>query len=1221
MPTPQIPSQNRASSSKFNSHKKWQFWVDRGGTFTDLVALCPDGTLKTHKLLSENPDCYEDPALHGIREILGLPKTASLPTDQIDVIKMGTTVATNALLERQGQRTVLITTTGFADALKIGYQTRPDIFALDIQPTAQIYQDVIEAHERVAADGEIIIPLNETALLLKLSKAYAEGIKSCAIVFMHGYRFPGHELQAAKMARKIGFKNVSVSHEVSPLISLIGRGDTTVVDAYLSPVLNKYIKRFSNQTGGIRLLFMKSDGGLTDAKQFCGKDAILSGPAGGINAMAATGKAAGFKNIIGFDMGGTSTDVSHYSGEFERRYETVVAGVRVRVPMLNIHTVAAGGGSILHFDHGRFKVGPESAGANPGPASYGRGGPLTITDCNVQLGKLQPEFFPKVFGKNANQPLDCQAVEKKFKALVKKIKNQTGQVMTLENIAEGFLNVASQNMAAACRKISTERGFDVSNYVLNCFGGAGGQHACLVADALGMTKILLNPYAGVLSAYGMGLAPITIIKEQTIEATLNPETLSLAQQFFVKKEIEGIRQLKAQGIDQQQISIQHKLHIKYHGTDSTLLTDFTDVQQIKQQFESLHRKQFGFVMEDVEFVVAAVQAQIIGNSSTTAFQQISKPNSVTTSTAQQTRLITMACETKETAIYQRDQIPAGHLVLGPAIILETVSTIVVEPGWTALLKDNGDIIMERTAPLITDKIINDKNQSATIDPVRLEIFNNRFMSIAEQMGVTLRNTAYSTNIKERLDFSCALFDLNGGLVANAPHVPVHLGSMGESVRAVLSDCGPSIKPGDVYMLNSPYNGGTHLPDITVVTPVFNDKKTAIIFYVASRAHHADIGGITPGSMPPDSRSIEQEGILIDVFKLVENDRFLESKCQQLLQSGPYPSRNAKQNMLDLKAQIAANAKGSQELLSMAHEFGEKTVADYMSSIQDNAEQQVRSVIGLLKSGQFELTMDGGAKIKVSIDIDHKTKSACIDFTGTSSQQPNNFNAPKAITHAAVLYVFRALIQSDIPLNEGCMRPLTIITPVGTMLNPVTPAAVVAGNVEVSQCITDALFAALGIMASSQGTMNNFTFGDMDHQHYETICGGGGAGPDFGGAHAVHTHMTNSRLTDAEILEWRFPVRVDEFSVRQNSGGKGHHTGGDGVVRSIKFLKPMTAAILSGKRQTSPFGMRGGANGKSGINTVTRHDGQQLKLSGCQQIEMQAGDIFHILTPGGGGWGQ
>jgi len=1216
MPIPQPASQNIDSNTKLCNRKKWQFWVDRGGTFTDLVALSPDGMLTTHKLLSENPECYEDAALHGIREILNLPANAPLPTDQIEVIKMGTTVATNALLERRGQRTVLVTTAGFADVLKIGYQTRPDIFALDIQPATQIYEHVVEAQERVGADGKIIKPLNEKDLHQSLSKAYADGLKSCAIVFMHGYRFPEHEQQAAKIARDIGFENVSVSHEVSPMISLIGRGDTTVVDAYLSPILNKYIKRVSDQTGDIRLLFMKSDGGLTDAKQFRGKDAILSGPAGGINAMVATGKYAGFNNIIGFDMGGTSTDVSHYSGDFERRYETVVAGVRVRVPMMNIHTVAAGGGSILHFDHGRFKVGPGSAGANPGPASYGRDGPLTVTDCNVQLGKLQPDFFPQVFGKNADQPLDCKAVEKKFQTLAKKIKKQTGQVMTPENIAEGFLNVASQNMAAACRKISTERGFDVSDYVLNCFGGAGGQHACLVADALGMTKILLNPYAGVLSAYGMGLAPITIIKEQTIEAMLNSETLSLAQQFFAEKEIEGKRQLQAQGINQHNMSIHRKLHMKYLGTDSTLLTEFADVQQIKQQFESMHRKQFGFVMEDVELVVAAVQAQIIGQSGNEIFQQSSKPNIEPTLTALQHRPITMVGETKNTAIYQRDKIPVGHPVHGPAIILETVSTIVVEPGWTALLKNSGDIILQRTSPLITNN-----SQDTSIDPVRLEIFNNRFMSIAEQMGVTLRNTAYSTNIKERLDFSCALFDQNGGLVANAPHVPVHLGSMGESVRAVLAARGTAIEPGDVYMLNSPYNGGTHLPDITVVTPIFNDQQTAIIFYVASRAHHADIGGITPGSMPPDSRSIEQEGILIDVFKLVENGRFLESECQLLLQSGPYPSRNAKQNMLDLKAQIAANAKGSQELLSMGQEFGEKTVADYMSAIQDNAEQQVRSVIDVLKSGQFELTLDGGAKIKVTIDINHTSQSACIDFTGTSSQQPNNFNAPKAITHAAVLYVFRTLIQSDIPLNEGCMRPLTIITPTGSMLNPAPPAAVVAGNVEVSQCITDALFAALGIMASSQGTMNNFTFGDTVHQHYETICGGGGAGHDFGGAHAVHTHMTNSRLTDAEILEWRFPVRVDEFSIRQNSGGKGQQTGGDGVIRSIKFLKPMTAAILSGKRQTSPFGMQGGANGKSGINAVTRHDGQQLKLSGCQQVEMQAGDIFHILTPGGGGWGQ
>jgi len=1199
-----------------SARPRWQFRIDRGGTFTDLVARTPDGNLITHKLLSENPERYADAALQGIRDILGLGPNQPLPVNDIEAIKMGTTVATNALLERQGARTVLVTTKGFHDALQIGHQTRPDIFALEIKTTPRLYETVIEAHERIGSGGEIITPLDQEKLLTQLTATFRQGLRSCAIVFMHGYRHPEHERLAEKIARQAGFENISLSHQVSPTISLIGRGDTTVVDAYLSPVLDHYVSRVSGQTGDIRLQFMKSDGGLTDAKEFRGKDAILSGPAGGINAMAATAKDAGFDKIIGFDMGGTSTDVSHYAGEFERRYETEVAGVRMRVPMTNIHTVAAGGGSILHFEHGRFRVGPDSAGANPGPACYRRGGPLTVTDCNLQLGKLQPDYFPRVFGEHGNQPLDKKIVTDKFNALAAEILNKTGTSMTADAIAEGFLQVACQNMAAACRKISTARGFDISHYVLNCFGGAGGQHACLVADALNMKKILLHPYAGVLSAYGMGLAPVTIMHRETVEAPLDTDTLSQVEKFYRAQKNIGMKNLIKQGAHKEHIETERKLHIKYSGTDSTLLIHHGSVEEITQHFEAAHRQQFGFTMEAVDLMVASAEIEIIAKApdrlktypvtkhKTRKPVPISRPR------------ITMAGQTRNTPVYHRQDLSTEHLIHGPAVILESVSTIVVEPGWLAKLKPGGELVLERK-----DIETQAKYDDTAMDPVRLEIFNNRFMSIAEQMGVTLRNTAYSTNIKERLDFSCALFDGTGALVANAPHVPVHLGSMGESVRAMLKTQGHDIRPGDVFMLNSPYNGGTHLPDITVVTPVFNTDESKILFYVASRAHHADIGGITPGSMPPLSRTIEQEGVLIDVFKLVEKGRFREKQCLKLLNSGTCPSRNPKQNMLDLKAQIAANKKGATELMNLVDETGLDTVTAYMTFIQDNAEQQVRSVIAVLKNGSFELPMDGGAKIRVAIAINHQDRSATIDFTGTSRQQQNNFNAPKAITHAAVLYVFRTLVQSDIPLNEGCMRPLRIITPKGSMLNPDFPAAVVAGNVEVSQCVTDALYAALGIMASSQGTMNNFTFGDDSHQHYETICGGGGAGPDFKGADTVHTHMTNSRLTDPEILEWRFPVRVEEFSVRQQSGGNGLNPGGNGAIRRIRFLHPMTAAILSGRRQTRPFAMKDGHPGKSGVNSVTRSDGTTQILSGCEAVEMAAGDIFSILTPGGGGWGK
>lgn len=1190
----------------------WQFWVDRGGTFTDVIGRAPNGDLITHKVLSENPERYEDAAIQGIRDILNLKPDAPLPCDKIDVIKMGTTVATNALLERAGDRTVLVITKGFRDALRIGYQSRPDIFALKIKLPELLYEHVIEADERVGARGQVYHKLDSQKLEGDLKKSYDDGIRSCAIVLMHGYRYYDHEIIAGKIAKELGFTQISISHHVSPLMRLVGRGDTTVVDAYLSPILRRYVDQVAAQIGDTRLMFMKSDGGLTDARRFEGKDAILSGPAGGIVACAKTAQTAGFDKVIGFDMGGTSTDVCHYAGQFERSFETEVAGVRMQIPMMNIHTVAAGGGSILTFAHGRFKVGPQSAGANPGPAGYRRGGPLTVTDCNIQLGKLQPDFFPKVFGKGGDQPLDPNIVNQKFEALAKRDGHKTAT-----EVAQGFLKVAIENMASACKKISVQRGYDVTTYVLNCFGGAGGQHACLVADALGMTKVLMHPYAGVLSAFGMGLADLTTLKDQSFEDLLTPASVTQIEVLLTDMAKQGTDEILAQGVGNSQITLHKKVRVKYQGTDTALVVDHGNVDHVTAQFKSAHRQQFGFVMDGTPLVVAAVQVEVIGMSDkqsdlTTAPTRAHKEHLQPVSILQ----TYMNNAYHDTPFYDREHMAAEDKINGPAVIMETVSTIVVEPGWQAILTAQNNIILERIEPLPGQVDI-----GTGADPIMLEVFNNLFMSVAEQMGVTLRNTAYSANIKERLDFSCAIFDSGGGLVANAPHVPVHLGSMGASVRAILAKRKGRMKPGDVFMLNNPYEGGTHLPDITLITPVFDKTTAQVIFYVASRAHHADIGGISPGSMPPHSTSITQEGVLIDNFHLVKDGVFLEDKCRALFNGGDFPSRNTNQNILDLKAQVAANEKGLRELFSMVEHFSLSTVQAYMGYVQSNAEEQVRAVIDVLTDGEFSVTSDDGSTVHVAIRIDNKARKATIDFTGTSPQQPSNFNAPKAVTHAAVLYVFRTLIGSDIPLNEGCIKPLTIITPKGTMLNPTYPAAVVAGNVEVSQCVTDALYGALGIMASAQGTMNNFTFGNADHQHYETICGGAGAGDGFAGASAVHTHMTNSRLTDPEVLEWRFPVQLEEFSIRKGSGGQGKWCGGDGVTRRVKFLEPMQAALLANHHTTRPFGLNGGEAAAPGRAWVERANGETDVLTATDQTDVNVGDVFVVQTPGGGGFGK
>ncbi|HEY3814363.1 MAG TPA: hydantoinase B/oxoprolinase family protein [Caulobacteraceae bacterium] len=1197
------------------ANDRWEFWIDRGGTFTDIVARTPDGGIVTHKLLSEDPARYRDAAVAGIREILGLSADAQ-PGDRVSAVKMGTTVATNALLERKGERTALAITRGHADALRIGWQARPDIFARHIVLPDLLYSRVVEIDERVGADGDVLTPLDEAKTRADLQGVFDAGFRSLAIVLMHGWRFTDHERRVGEIARAIGFTQVSVSHEVGALIKLVARGDTTVADAYLSPVLRRYVDQVADDLGpGSHLMFMQSNGGLVDARAFRGKDAILSGPAGGVVGMVATAKQAGFERIIGFDMGGTSTDVSHYAGELERTYETVTAGVRIRAPMMAIHTVAAGGGSICRFDGARFRVGPESAGAAPGPASYRKGGPLTVTDCNVMLGKLQPDYFPHVFGADGRQALDRGVVAEKFAALAKDVAASGAGARTPEEIAEGFLTIAVQNMAEAIKQISIERGYDVTKYALVCFGGAGGQHACLVADALGMTKVMIHPLAGVLSAYGMGLADLRVLREAGVETDLTDAAAGALTARVDALAGEAERALRDQEAPISGVEIHRRAQVKYGGTDTPIEVAFGTPAEMRRAFEALHLDRFGFTAPEKSLVVEALVAEAVGHA--VGATDAPKPPAKQAN-AEPVANVTarMAGAQHATPIFQRDHLGPGARVDGPAIIAEATATTVVEPGWRASMNHLGDLILERVVALPERRAVGTR-----ADPVMLEVFNNLFMAIAEQMGVSLQMTAYSVNIKERLDFSCAVFDRAGALIANAPHIPVHLGSMGASVQTVMGERGETVRPGDVYMLNAPYNGGTHLPDVTVIAPAFLDGDDKPAFWVAARGHQADIGGITPGSMPSESHTVEEEGILIDNFLLVEQGRLREAETRALLGSGKWPARNPDQNLADLKAQIAACAKGIAELKRMVGQFGRDTVDAYMGHVQDNAEEQVRRVIDVLKDGAFAYELDNGAVIRVKISVDRETRSATVDFTGTSEQLPSNFNAPLAVTRAATLYVFRTLVDDAIPLNDGCLKPIELIVPEGSMLNPRYPAAVVAGNVETSQVVVDTLYGALGVLAASYGTMSNFTFGDAKLQYYETICGGSGAGPDFDGTSAVQCHMTNSRLTDPEVLELRFPVLLEEFSIRRGSGGAGAHHGGDGTVRRVKFLSPMTAAILSNRRRVPPFGLEGGAPGAVGINCVERKDGSVERLTGTATVELAPGDAFVIETPGGGGFGK
>lgn len=1189
----------------------WRFWVDRGGTFTDVIARSPAGQITTVKLLSENPEQYRDAAIAAIRQVTGVSSGPLPPLE----LRIGTTVATNALLEHKGEPTCLAITRGFGDALRIGYQERPKLFVRQIDLPAPLHAKVVEIDERISARGDVLKPLDVESARAGLQAAYDEGLRSLAIVLMHAFRYPAHEKILADIAAEIGFPHISVSHVVAPLIKLVGRGDTTLVDAYLSPVLRHYVRQLESDAGGeIAALFMQSNGGLASSDRFQGKDAVLSGPAGGIVGMAKTAAQAGIAHIIGFDMGGTSTDVSHYAGHYERESETMVAGVRIRAPMMRIHTVAAGGGSICTFDGARFQVGPHSAGAIPGPACYRRGGPLTVTDCNVMLGKLVPDHFPNIFGPDANQPLDTAIVRSKLEAMSAEIAMATGQQLGPEEIAEGFVTIAVANMANAIKKISVERGHDVTRYTLACFGGAGGQHACLVADALGMDQVMIHPMAGVLSAYGMGLADRRAIREQTYGGPMDEDGLA---PLIRKLTADAEADLRAQGVDGPVFG-EAAVHIRYEGTDSSIEIAYGDVPTMRAAFEERHLRQFGFVSA-APLVVEMVRVEAVFRSPDESGRLFDLPAKSGPPLAHLSCF--MAGAAHHTPLYNRGDLAAGFTVQGPAIIIDPVSTTVVEPGWSVEVDSIGNLMMTRSTPRTTPVAI-----GTEVDPVRLEIMGGLFMAIAEEMGAALQHSASSVNIRERLDFSCALFDADGNLVANAPHMPVHLGSMGESVRTILKRRaggrdGRGICAGDVYALNAPYDGGTHLPDITVIMPVFVDSlDTLPAYFVAARGHHADIGGITPGSMPPNSRSVEEEGVLIDNMLIVENGQFLEEDVRQLLGSGAWPSRNITQNLADLKAQVAACAKGASELVRISGDYGRAVVTAYMQHVQDNAEDAVRRLILRLSDGHFRYAMDNEAVVEVDIRIDREARTAIVDFTGTTAQLDGNFNAPVSVVRAAVLYVVRTLIDDSIPMNEGCLKPVTIIAPEGTLVNPRYPAAVVAGNVETSQVITDALFGALGVMAGAQGTMNNFTFGNDRHQYYETIAGGSGAGPDFDGASVVQTHMTNSRLTDPEILETRFPILLEEFSVRTGSGGAGHHRGGDGAVRRLRFLEPMTAGILSNRRKIPPFGLAGGEPAMPGINRIERADGRVENLGATATAEMAAGDIFVIETPGGGGYG-
>ena len=1190
--------------------KRWQFWIDRGGTFTDVIGISPDGALVTTKLLSERPGEYDDAAVEAMRRITGVGDTPLPPLD----LRMGTTVATNALLERKGARTALAITRGLGDVLRIGTQERPDLFASRIVLPEPLYERVIEIDERVLADGTVEGPLDEQAARTALATAFEDGIDSLAICLVHGWQHRDHEKRLRALAEDVGFSQISVAHELAPLIKLVPRGDSTVLDAYVSPTLHRDVSRLRGHLApGSDALFMQSSGGLTDGDAFRGLNALLSGPAGGVVALARTAQEAGFDRAIGFDMGGTSTDVSMYAGRFEHDEETRIDGVRIRAPMLRVHTVAAGGGSICRFDGRRLLVGPESAGADPGPACYRAGGPLTITDCNLALGRLRPEHFPRVFGPEGTMPPDRARSLSHLADVADAIRRATGEDRSPEHLAEGFLDIAVQQMAQAIKAISIRRGHDTAGAALASFGGAGGQHACRLADALGIDTVLCHPLASMLSAYGMGLADRRLIRERSVGLPLRVRFGEI-ETICADLEQAARAELAAQCGDAA-IEVELRALLRTASSRNTLELAFADGEAMAAGFADAWETRFGFAAQG-DVIVETLRAEAIVRSSVPALDIARHRGDE--ADAERCRVF-LHGELCDAPLHRRRQLAVGARVDGPALIVDDTSTFLIEPGWSGAIDSIGNLVMRREAP------ISRANDDAAFDPVRLEIMAALFMGVAEEMGAALQNSATSVNIRERLDFSCAIFDRAGSLVANAPHMPVHLGSMGDSVRAVLArsgEDGRAMRPGDAFAINAPYRGGTHLPDITVVRPVFaGSNGETPNWYVAARGHHADVGGISPGSMPADSRTIDQEGVLLDSVLLVDNGQLLEAEMRDLLGSGAFPARDPDRNLSDLKAQLAACARGATELQRMATEHSRETVDTYMEQVQRQSEAAVRAMLATREGGTFRYALDNGAQISLAVTIDRQDGNATFDFSGSSPQLADNFNAPLPIVRAAVLYALRTLIDEDIPMNEGCLRPIRIVAPPGSMLNPAHPAAVVAGNVETSQAITDTIFGAMGAMAAAQGTMNNFTFGDDRRQYYETIAGGAGAGPGFGGASAVQTHMTNSRLTDPEILESEFPVVLDTFAIRHGSGGQGQWCGGEGVVRRVRFREPMRVSILANRRLVAPFGLFGGGDGEPGISRLVESDGSMRILPSSATVEVRAGEAIEILTPGGGGFGQ
>ncbi|XP_054270976.1 5-oxoprolinase-like [Macrosteles quadrilineatus] len=1246
---------------------KFKFAIDRGGTFTDIYAQCPNGKIRVMKLLSVDPDNYPDAPREGIRRILEeetgilMPSSEKIDGSLIEWIRMGTTVATNALLERKGERMALLVTKGFKDVLFIGNQARPKIFDLEIVMPGVLYEEVIEVDCRVipALDdkcqlkhqyprvvgktGEpflITKTLNENELLKQLAELRERGIKSLAVVLMHSYTCVEDELLVGKLADQSGFDHVSLSHQIMPMVRIVPRGFTACADAYLTPHIKKYVQGFASgfkdELKGVNVLFMQSDGGLTPMDMFNGSRAVLSGPAGGVVGYAVT--TPGPDPVIGFDMGGTSTDVSRYAGTYEHVFESTTAGVTIQAPQLDVNTVAAGGGSCLFFRSGLFVVGPESAGAHPGPVCYCKGGPLTVTDANLVLGRLLPHYFPKIFGPEGKRPLDKDATVREFTKLTQEInkfletQKHSPELMTVEEVAMGFIRVANEAMCRPIRALTQAKGYDTQQHTLACFGGAGAQHACAVARALGMTRVAIHKYAGILSAFGMACADVVQEAQVPAAKTYQPDSFPYLDEQLTALAGQCASKLKAQGFSATQIVTEPYLHLRYAGTDCALMcgpaqdsdSPATKHGDFEKTFLDRYQSEFGFTIPDRTIVVDDIRVRGIGKSLTRPDYQIEKafePPAVDTTTA----VYFEGHGYTATPVYLMSGLRGGHQIAGPAVIMDQLSTILVEPDCSASVTDSGDLIIHIGSG--QRKLI-----GTDLDPIQLSIFSHRFMSIAEQMGRVLQRTSISTNIKERLDFSCALFGPDGGLVSNAPHIPVHLGAMQETVQYQMKVVGDNFKEGDVILSNHPKAGGSHLPDLTVITPVFYKTVDKPVFFVASRGHHADIGGITPGSMPPHSKSLQEEGATFKSFMLVKQGRFCEAEVTEALMApgkipGSSGTRNLKDNLSDLKAQIAANQKGINLMRELIDFYGLEVVQAYMGHIQHNAELAVRDMLRDIARATpgHQLTateyLDDGSPISLTVTLDEQSGSAVCDFSGTGPEVWGNCNAPRAITLSALIYCLRCMVGRDVPLNQGCLNPVKTVIPVGSLLDPSDNAGVVGGNVQTSQRIVDVVFKAFKTCAASQGCMNNVTFGQEGWGYYETVAGGAGAGPDWHGRSGVHTHMTNTRITDPEVLEVRYPVELQRFSLRPGSGGGGRYRGGDGVIRELRFRASMTLSILTERRVFSPYGLEGGMPGAKGLNLMIKSDGRVIYLGSKTAINVEPGDVFQLLTPGGGGWGE